>query len=240
MSVAAKLDDLNAAMEAVVQRAEGRFNAHRKEILESTDRMFARLMIGQWIFAIAISLVFSPYAWQGKVKTVHAHVWTALLLGGAISSLPVLLAYLRPGALVTRHVIAVAQMLFSALFIHLTGGRIETHFHVFGSLAFLAFYRDWPVLVTATLVVAADHLIRALMWPESVYGITNPEWWRFLEHAFWVFFCISFLVMSCRKSLREMRVMAEKGAELEALSENQWRKSSVLQRAAADAAAKGR
>ena len=40
-------------------------------------------------------------------------------------------------------------MLTSALLIHLTGGRIETHFHVFGSLAFLAFYRDWRVLVPA-------------------------------------------------------------------------------------------
>ena len=33
-------------------------------------------------------------------------------------------------------------MLWSGLLIHLTGGRIETHFHVFGSLAFLAFYLD--------------------------------------------------------------------------------------------------
>ena len=42
----------------------------------------------------------------------------------------------------TRHVIAISQMLTSALLIHLSGGRIETHFHVFGSLAFLAFYLD--------------------------------------------------------------------------------------------------
>ena len=51
-------------------------------------------------------------------------------------------------------------MLMGALLIHLTGGRIETHFHVFGSLAFLAFYRDWRVLVPATVVVALDHLLR--------------------------------------------------------------------------------
>ena len=28
-------------------------------------------------------------------------------------------------------------MLMSVLLIHLSGGRIETHFHIFGSLAFL-------------------------------------------------------------------------------------------------------
>jgi hypothetical protein len=157
-------------------------------------------------------------------------VQTAVFLGFVLSSLPIALAIFKPGSALTRHVIAAAQMLWSAL-IHLTGGRIETHFHVFGSLGFLAAYRDWPVLVTATLVVAGDHLLRGLVWPESVYGITNPEWWRFLEHAFWVAFSISFLIVMCLRSLKEMRLMAEKGAELEALSEGEWRASSVLERA---------
>ena len=152
-----RASDLEAAAAAIVGRAQSRFNAHRQEIFRATDRLFAVLMAGQWAFAIVVALTFSPYAWEGKVKTVHAHVWTAILLGGALSSLPIALALLRPGWVVTRHVIAVAQMLWSALLIHLTGGRIETHFHVFGSLAFLAFYRDWRVLVPATIVVAADH-----------------------------------------------------------------------------------
>ena len=33
----------------------------------------------------------------------------------------------------TRHVVAVSQMLFSALFIHISDGHTETHFHIFGS-----------------------------------------------------------------------------------------------------------
>jgi hypothetical protein len=235
MSVARKAMEMTrAATEAIVQRAETRYEAHRQEIFRSADRMFGGLMIGQWIFAIVIALTFSPYAWQGKVKSVHMHVWIAVFLGAAITSLPVALAWFRPGEPLTRHAVAVGQMLWSALLIHLTGGRIETHFHVFGSLALLAFYRDWPVLLTGTVVVATDHLLRGILWPESVYGIPNPEWWRFLEHASWVVFCISFLVLSCRRSQTDMRVMAERGAELEALSENQWRNSSVVERAAAD------
>lgn len=235
MSMARKaLEMTQAAAEAIVQRAEARFSSHRKEIMASTDRMFAGLMLAQWAFAIFIALVFSPYGWQGKTRAVHMHVWIAIFLGAVITSLPVALAWLRPGETLTRHTIAVGQMLWSALLIHLSGGRIETHFHVFGSLAFLSFYRDWPVLITATVVVATDHLLRGILWPESVYGITNPEWWRFLEHAFWVFFCISILIPSCIRGLKDMRVMAERGAELEALSENQWRNQSVLERAAND------
>jgi hypothetical protein len=228
---------VNDAADAIVGRAQARFAAHRDEIMRMTDRLFAFLMAAQWAFAIAIALLLSPYAWEGKVRTVHAHVWTAIVLGGLLSGLPIALAVLRPGWAVTRHVIATAQMLWSALLIHLTGGRIETHFHVFGSLGFLAAYRDWRVLVTATVVVAADHLVRGLSWPESVYGITNPEWWRFLEHAFWVVFAASFLVVLCIRSVKDMRLMAEKGAELEALSEGEWRRSSVLDRVHPEAAA---
>jgi hypothetical protein len=225
-----------AEVQAIVRRAEERYEAHRGQILRGTDRLFAALMVGQWVFGVVVALVVSPYAWEGKVSAVHVHVWASLLLGAALSSLPVALALLRPGWVVTRHVVAAAQMLWSALLIHLTGGRIETHFHVFGSLGILAAYRDWPVLVTATVVVAGDHLVRGLIWPESVYGIVNPEWWRFLEHAFWVVFAVSFLVMLCLRSLKEMRLIAERGAELEALSESEWRKSSVLERARIEAA----
>ena len=225
-------EPVDAASQAIVRRAEERFQAHWMEIVTWTDRFLAKLMVGQWLFAIFIAVVVSPYAWEGKVKTVHVHVWFAVFLGAAISAFPVALAMRRAGWVVTRHVITVGQMLWSALLIHLTGGRIETHFHVFGSLGILAFYRDWTVLATATVVVAADHLIRGLVWPESVYGIANPEWWRVLEHAFWVLFSVVFLAISCLRALREMRLMAERGAHIEALSEAEWRRSSVLDRVA--------
>ena len=133
-------------------------------------------------------IVDLPQTWIGATSYTHLHVWAAIFLGGAISGLPVYLALKRPGRSSTRHTIAVAQMLTSALLIHLTGGRIETHFHVFGSLAFLAFYRDWRVLVSATVVVAVDHLLRGLFWPQSVFGVLTPSSWRWLEHAGWVIF----------------------------------------------------
>ena len=122
-------------------------------------------------------------------------------------------------------------MLFSALLIHLTGGRIETHFHVFGSLAFLAFYADWPVLVTATVVVAADHFLRGMLWPESVYGLANPEWWRFLEHAGWVVFEDVFLVMASVQTMRELRRAADRQAQLEVVSEREQLKTAALEMA---------
>ncbi len=148
----------------------------------------------------------------------HLHVWAAIFLGGAIVAFPIALALLRPGEKVTRHTIAVAQMLIGALYIHLTGGRIETHFHVFGSLAFLAAYRDWRVLLTATVVVAGDHFLRGIFWPQSVYGVLSASFWRALEHAGWVVFEDVFLIRSCVSGIREMRSIAERQAATEALN----------------------
>ncbi|MET0556281.1 MAG: hypothetical protein ABW221_24785 [Vicinamibacteria bacterium] len=221
-----------AAVQAIVERADQRFQRNRRDLWVSMDRLFAALMAGQWVFGLLLALTVSPWAWTGTERSVNPHVLAALGIGTLLSAMPIALAFLRPGWVVTRHVIAVAQMLWSALLVHLTGGRIETHFHVFGSLGFLAGYRDWPVLVTATVVVAAEHFVRGLVWPESIYGIVNPEWWRFLEHAFWVVFAVSFLAVLCRRGMREMQALAENGAELEALAEGEWRKSSVVTRAA--------
>src|SRR5204862_2137137 len=123
-----------------------------------------------------------------------------------------LLWLLRPGERSTRHIIATAQMLMGGLLIHLTGGRIETHFHVFGSLAFLAFYRDWRVLVPATIVVALDHLLRGIFWPQSVYGVLVTSQWRWIEHAAWVIFENIFLVVSCVRAVVEMRQRADRTA----------------------------
>src|SRR2546423_7206203 len=172
-------------------------------------------MLFQWVACIVIALVVSPRTWDGEASQIHIHVWSALLIGGAISLFPVWMTRVWPGAVATRHVIAGAQMLMSALLIHLTGGRIETHFHVFGSLVILSFYRDWRVLIPATVVVALDHFLRGLYWPQSVYGVLAAEPWRWLEHAWWVAFEDIFLFLSCVRSQQEMLFIAQRTAQLE-------------------------
>jgi PAS domain S-box-containing protein len=209
----------NSATDDSIQAcAELLYEEQRDQIARAADRMFAWLMLAQWALGICFALLVSPYSWEGGQHTLHVHVYAALFLGGALSGLPVALAWLYPGKIVTRHLIAFAQMLWSALLIHLTGGRIETHFHVFGSLAFLAFYRDWRVLPTASAVVVVDHLLRGIFWPESVYGIQNPEWWRFLEHAAWVVFEDAVLIVATLRVNREMREDAWRRAEIKSLT----------------------
>ncbi|HWA84822.1 MAG TPA: ATP-binding protein [Opitutus sp.] len=208
--------------------ASERFSAARRELHAANDRFFAKFMIVQWLATVVLAAIVTPRTWAGRESSVHVHLWAAVFLGGIITAYPVWLGLRQPGHTSTRHIIAAAQMLMSALLIDITGGRIETHFHVFGSLAFLAFYRDVRVLITATIVVYLDHLLRGIFWPESVYGVLFATPWRSVEHAFWVLFEVTFLTITIRGGLKEMRQIIGRQIALE--RSNQLKEQEVRDR----------
>ncbi|MCD0460095.1 PAS domain S-box protein [Roseiconus lacunae] len=191
-----------------------KLRAQFRVIHQRTDRMFAILMVLQWFFGIAVALIVSPRTWVGAQSEIHPHVMMALIGGGILTLFPVAMTVLYPGRRATRIVIACSQTLYSSLLIHLTGGRIETHFHVFGSLAFLAAYRDPWVMLPSTLIVAIDHFVRGVWWPESVFGVATASQWRWLEHAAWVVFEVVFLLVIIQQSIREMRSLARQSVLL--------------------------
>lgn len=204
-------------MTAVVEklRAKMLFEERFVTNVRRVDTLFSYLMAGQWVFALVIALVYSPRAWAQKTVPASSHALVAFVVGALLSGPTIALVRIRPAWVGTRMTIVVAQMAWSALLIHLSGGRIEAHFHVFGSLAILAFYRDWRVFVPATLVVLADNLLRQLLWPESVYGVPSPEPWRFVEHVGWVAFEVVFLTLACLASVREMKLAAAQQTHIE-------------------------
>ncbi len=208
-----------APSEAQKARAEFLFREARQTNYQRIDRMFAGLMTVQWLAGVLTAILVSPKAWEGSESHTHIHVWAALILGGIITVLPVTLALVRPGDALTRYTIAATQMMMSGLLIHLSGGRIETHFHIFGSLAFLAFYRDWRVFIPATAVVAGDHFVRGIYFPQSEFGVLVASKWRWVEHAGWVVFENFFLILTCLQTTKEMRESAEEKADLEATRE---------------------
>ncbi len=212
-------------------RVAGLYDIAREGVYRRCDRVFAWLMVVQLGVAIGLALWLSPRAWAGTSSSIHPHVITAIVVGGALTLAVWMMTRAYPGRAITRHVIAVAQMLYAALLIHVTGGRIETHFHIFGSLAFLAYYRDIRVLITATVVVAAEHALRGMLIPMSIYGTTDPQWWRFVEHALWVVFEDAVLVMGILGNHREMRELAERQAGLAAMAETIEHKVVIRTRA---------
>ena len=198
----------------VRQHAAAYFRASFDELGARVDHMMSWLLITEWLGMIVAALVLTPRTWTGTQHSVNPHVCAAILAGPAFILPAIAIARLYPGRRFTRHVIAVAQMLVSIVLIDVTGGRIETHFQIFGSLAFLAFYRDWRVLITASVVTAVEHFVGGIWWPQSTYGVLTVSPWRWIEHAWWVVFEDFFLILMSRRSIAEMWSVATHKSQL--------------------------
>lgn len=196
-------------------RAAALYNEQSLKLYRETDQLFAKFFLFEWVAGILVACLVSPRTWIGDTAYVHFHIWLATLFGALIISFPLAFIYLRPGCLITRISIAISQMLIAALFIHLSGGRIETHFFIFGSLAFLTYYRDWKVLTVATIVVALDHFIRGVWWPHSVFGIDIESPYRWMEHAGWVLFEDLFLFGISFRGIKQHKNLCQRQADLE-------------------------
>jgi len=218
---------------AIVRRAEARYQERRHSVMAKTDRMFAGSCWangcsasgsrcwsrhgpgGQGAHAPRSRLGGDP-AWQRHQPAGGARVPTA-----------------RLGGHPSRHRGRADALVRAA---HSSFGRAHRDpLPRLRSARFPGGVSGLDGAVDGYAGGCRPHFVRGLVWPESVYGIVNPEWWRLLRHAFWVVFGVAFLVRSCFMSLRDMPMAADKGAELEALSEGEWRRSSVLEREAAAA-----
>ncbi len=178
------------------------FYEMRDRLFRETDQLFAKILVAQWVFVSLLGFLVAPklVAWP-------------LIAGGLLNLVPLALIQRRRGAPLTRHSIATMQMLWSALLMVVTYGREGTHFHVLGSIAVLAFYRDWKILPTALVVVIAL-LSRGQWWPESTTG-HNPSVFHLMEDIAWITFVSATMIVACLRATREMRAAASRQARLE-------------------------
>jgi methyl-accepting chemotaxis protein len=212
-----------------------RFQSDLTTCQRGVDRLFAGLMLFQFVSLVAASIWLTPFTWSGPESSIHLHVYLAVILGGILTLIPAGLGWFNSGAPLNRYLFAASQMLVSALFIHLLGGRIEAHFHIFGSLAFISAYRDLRVLALATAVVAVEHLVRAAWLPWSVFGVDTPSLLRAFEHAGYVVFedvvlvCITLQNLSIMKASAVAIVASEE--QTEQLTRDVEQLNRVVQRA---------
>ncbi len=204
----------------LADRADELFLQRQENVYRETDQIFVRLLLLEWIALVITALVVAPGNWSAQAGRIDLQAWVATILGGTVTLVPLALARLRPGAAITRYAVAGAQMLLSALLIKLSGGQLETHFDVvFCSLIILSFYRDWRVLVLATVVAATDHFFRDAYWPFSIHGALDGSSWKSIEPCVWVVFEDILLGILCLSSNKEMRGMALRTAALQEQTE---------------------
>jgi methyl-accepting chemotaxis protein len=155
--------------------------------MQTLSRAGDRMMLVVVACLGGLSLILAPW---------H-HTFDLVLAVGLPATLaPVLLAWLKPGELVTR-----------CANIDQSHGMIEMHFGIFVLLAFLLIYRDWIPLVFAAGLIAIHHLGFDLLQragrPVYVFG-TAGGIDIVLVHAAFVVFETGLLVWMAVKLRREV------------------------------------
>lgn len=83
---------------------------------------------------------------------------------------------------------SVGLMTCSAVFVHLTHGLIEMHFHYFVMVGVITLYQAWSPFLIAIGYVVIQHTVAGLIDPESVYNhpaaIESPLTWAVVHGAF--------------------------------------------------------
>ena len=122
----------------------------------------------------------------------------------------------------------------SGIFVHLSGGTIEGHFHFFIMLAVISLYHEWRTFVLAIAFVALHHGVIGTLDPESVYdhapAIADPWSWA-LIHATLVLGESVALVVAWRFSELAYERAASSGRRL--MEEAQRRREEQLEAQAA-------
>ena len=123
------------------------------------DRLVCSIIAAHWPAIVLLSVL------AYREELTHA------LAGGFVLAAAIGLFYrFAAGTTTFRIAAGVIIMLFSGLLIHVSGGEIAMHFHVFVALTFLMIYYDLLPLVAATLTIAVHHVVMNAFDPHSVFS----------------------------------------------------------------------
>jgi signal transduction histidine kinase len=119
-------------------------------------------------------------------------------------------------------------IIFSAILIHLSGGLVEMHFHIFAALALLSIYHDWKVFGLAALTVALHHLVGLFIPLYSVYA-PNPDLKIYSLHVLFVALESMALAYQIHLSKLSLHTIKEQNATLKHSFEEQTRLNRQLE-----------
>ena len=111
----------------------------------------------------------------------------ALVEGGALALIAVVASRVR-GRRLRSGMAAFGLILASAVFVHLSGGVVEVHFHFFVMVAVLTLYQEWLPFLVAIGFVVLHHGVVGALDPDAVYNhqaaIDHPWRWAAIHGGF--------------------------------------------------------
>lgn len=194
--------------------AEYLYQQQMHSLRAKVDHVFIFILGFQLLIAVTLSPLFAGLS-------------SLTFWGAGLITFPALyFAWFQSGRKITRYFVALSQICLSALFIYLSRDRLETHFHIFISVAALAAYADISLLWFAAAVVALDHFWRGHLFPESLYGTTNDVVWMGVRHVVWLTLEVLVLSLGIFSLSRQFRQMSEQREQLEHSREKAFRHSN--------------
>lgn len=157
----------------------------------------------------------------------------SILIGG----IGILAIRSNPKSRMSAATVGITVMGFSALMIQLTGGRIETHFHIFAMVTSMVIYREAWAIIAATVTIAVHHMVfnYLQLWEVSLFGspIIIFSYGCGLDivllHAAYVILCFTMGLVILRRNNLALFKMLEIQTELDALNVSADQTASLSQ-----------
>src|SRR6266850_1667191 len=153
----------------------------------------------------------SPFAWRviGLPEALGA-----ILVGWAAALIPALLQGKISDHYVWRVLVTVALTTYSYLFVFVSGGSIEMHFHFFIIMALLVIYSDWRLGWIVLVLTALHHVILNYLQPQWVYFYGRNDF-SVVAHVIPVIGSAIFTTLLCQNNRRSVEVLEDTKRRLE-------------------------
>ena len=178
----------------------------------------------------------SPFAWRVISPTEAAG---ALGVGLAAALIPTMWRRVFANHYAWRVLISGALSTYSYLFVFLSGGSIEMHFHFFMVLALLVVYYDWRLGWIVLALTAAHHGVLNYVAPHWVYFYGRNDL-AVIAHALPVTATALFTSLLCRNNRRALVALDDTRQALERDIAVRERAQAALARAREEALAGSR
>ena len=210
------LDWLNRrfpATESASQLAQ-RFEAGLLAQRERADSQIFWLLIAQWAVILSTSIAMATRWQHARLDTLSA----AVIWVGVLSVLPLAMVLRSPGSRWSRWTVVVSQGVMSALLWHISGGRPDTHLHLFAWLVVVALYRDVTALLATVAASLAGHALVLGLSTLPVLTTSDPAlWFTHLVWLAWLFGEAAFLVAFVLLDRQTLAAQVDRAQALEIL-----------------------
>ncbi len=163
---------------------------------------FVILAIANSFFKLA-EFAPSPFGW--RVISSQAAILT-ILLAFVATIAPTLLIDKIKNHYVWRILITCSLVLYSYIFVFISGGAIEMHFHFFIVAALLVMYADWRLGWIVLVITGIHHGVLNYFEPGWVYFYGRNDF-AVLTHAIWVFVAVLFTTTLCKIAIKNVKTL---------------------------------